>query len=237
MIDEFRELFAKLYAVGCEHDNYAYALSDKLNAEIDEAMLKAFRYDLDNLFSRCELVSETEKYALDHMKAHKPARRFSWRKFRRVPNEAATAINNVLQEGKAFFAKGAADQTAQIEWLIRMAQGGDREEPEGEPLGEEPEEPTETPQDAPQGGEEAAGAGTDGTGAEPAETPQDVTQEAETSQKRRKTSRRGEKKPRRRKSRKGEAESAGKPGDGNESAAELWDEADADEDEAPGAAE
>lgn len=211
MIDEFRELFAKLYAVGCEHDNYAYALSDKLNAEIDEAMLKAFRYDLDNLFSRCELVSETEKYALDHMKAHKPARRFSWRKFRRVPNEAATAINNVLQEGKAFFAKGAADQTAQIEWLIRMAQGGDREEPEGEPLGEEPEEP--------------------------AETPQDVTQEAETSQKRRKTSRRGEKKPRRRKSRKGEAESAGKPGDGNESAAELWDEADADEDEAPGAAE
>ena len=217
MIDELRELFAKLYAAGCEHDNYAYALSDELNAEVDKALLKAFRNDLENLVSRCELVSDTEKYALIHMKGHKPARRFSWKKFRRVPNKAAEAINDVLQKGEPFFAQGAAEQTSAIELLIRMAQSGEREEPEGEPLGEEPEEPAETPQDAPQEAE-----------------PEEENKEP---QERRKTPRRAERKPKRRKDPKGEAEPAGKPESGNESAAELWDEAEAEEDEAPGGAE
>lgn len=217
MIDELRELFAKLYAAGCEHDNYAYALSDELNAEVDKALLKAFRNDLENLVSRCEIVSKTEKYAVDHMKGYMPARRFSWKKFRRVPNKAAEAIDDVLQKGEPFFAQGAAGQTAAIGLLIRMAQSGEREEPEGEPLEEDAAEPAETPRDAPQE-------------AEPEE-------ESKAPQERRKTPRRKEKKPGRRKDPKGEAENAGKPESGNEGAAELWDEAEADEDEAPGAVE
>ena len=190
MIEELRELFAKLYAAGCEHDNYAYALSDDLNAEVDKALLKAFKNDLEILVSRCEIVSKTEKYAVDRMKGHIPARHFSWRKFRRVPNEAAEAIAEVLQNGKAFFAEGAAGQTAAIEMAIRLAQGGEREEPEGEPLEEEPGEAAEMPQDAPQ---------------EEEHEEQD--------------------------------EPAGRPESGNESAAELWDEDEADEDEPPGGAE
>ncbi len=183
MIDELRELFAKLYAVGCEHDNYAYALSDELNAEVDKAMLKAFRSDLENLISRCEIVSKTEKYALDQMRGRIPARPFIWYKLHRVPNAAATAIENALGKWTSGFVKGAVAQTAQIESEIRAAQSGEREEPEVEPS-ETPEEAAEMPQDVPQ--EAAPGEG---------------------------------------------AEAAEKPENGNESAAELWDEEEADEDE------
>lgn len=194
MIEELRELFAKLYAAGCEHDNYAYALSDALNAEVDAALLKAFKNDLGNLIARCEIVSKTEKYALEHMRAHIPGRHFSWRKFRFVPNAAASAISDVLEAREEFFADGAAAQTTQIELAIRLAQSGDMKEPEGMPLEEDPAEVAEMLQNAPQERGEATGTEEPAAG----------------------------------------AEAAGEPESGNESAAELWDEEEADEDETTG---
>ncbi len=223
MIEELRALFAELYAAGCEHDNYAYALSDELNAEIDKALLKAFKNDLENLALRCDFSNKTEKYALNHMRGHLPARHFVWKKLRRVPNAAAKAISDVLEKGETLFAEGSAAQTARIEWAIRMAQGGVAEEPDGDLPEEEAAEAAEVPQSVPQGGEEAA--------------TKESEEEGEKPQERRKTSRRGEKKPKKREKPKEKAEAAGKPESGDESAAELWDEDEADEDEARGAAE
>ena len=168
MIEALRELFAKLYAAGCEHDNYAYALSDELNAEVDKAMLKAFKNDLENLVSRCELVSKTEKYALDQMKGRIPARPFIWYKLHRVPNEAAKKVNEVLSKGDRAYMKGAVAQIAQIEWEIRLAQSGVLM-PEGESPEDDGAEAAETSQNALQDGEEAENAEEPEAGADTAE--------------------------------------------------------------------
>lgn len=142
MIDELRGLLAEFYAIGCEHDNYAYALSDEMNALIDKTILKNFVDEYNRLSLRCNLTESEEEYVLDRMNKQRiPKWRRVWYKFfRRYPNDAAKYADSMMSGNEPYYYEAMIARIERIEQEIAASKQMCRDEPPGDGSEEEARE-------------------------------------------------------------------------------------------------